>query len=136
LTVKNSAGLSSTTNISISRSSFVLQMDPVKQSLWLPKVTVTGTESDGTYPVWVNGVKAAVVVKADGTGKWVAKDVPVTPGGVASFDIHAYAPGEKQPDGSYPNGSVAVAGKSLASSTATSTDTVSIKNGSSEKCES
>jgi len=128
LTIKNSAGLSSTTNISISHSSFVLKMDEVKGDLWLPTVTVTGMESDATYSVWVNGVKAVVMVNTDGTGKWVAQNVPVMPGGVASFDMEAYSPGEKQPDGSYANGSVAAAGKSLASSTATSNGAASVQN--------
>jgi hypothetical protein len=109
LTVKNSAGFSSATNISVMRSPFVLTMNPVKDDLWLPKVTVTGFESDGTYPVWVNGVKATVLISADGTGRWMAHNVPVTPGGVASFDMHAYGSEEIQPDGTYPDGRIATA---------------------------
>lgn len=107
LTVRNSAGLSSVTNISLSYSPFVLTMDPVKGDLWLPTVTVTGKESDATYPVWVNGVKAVVKINGDGTGDWIAQKVPVTEGGVASFEIHSYKPNEIQPDGHYGDGSLA-----------------------------
>jgi hypothetical protein len=126
LTVKNSAGLSSATNICVTRSSFALTMNKVKDDLWLPKVNVTGFESDATYAVWVNGVKANVLVNADGSGKWMAHNVPVTPGGVASFNMHAYAPNEKQPDGSYANGNVASAGKNFSS--ANLNNVVSTKN--------
>lgn len=113
LTVKNSAGLSSATNINVMHSAFVLEMDSTKGSLWLPTTTVTGHESDATHSVWVNGVKAVVSVNSDGTGKWVAQNVPVTPGGVASFDMTAYAPNEIQPDGRYGNGTLVVAGKNF-----------------------
>jgi hypothetical protein len=106
LTVKNSAGLSSVTNISVVHSSFILNIDAIKGDLWLPTVTVTGNESDATYPVWVNGVKAVVRVNSNGTGNWVAQNVPVTKGGVASFDVHSYAPDEIQPDGRYGNGTM------------------------------
>jgi len=109
LTVKNSAGLTTVTNLSVSRSTFAIAMDPVAGSLWLPTTTVTGTESDATYAVWVNGVKAAVRVNANGTGQWIAYNVPVSPGGIASFDMSAFAPDEKQPDGTYANGSAVAA---------------------------
>lgn len=117
LTVKNSAGFSSMTNINVTHSPFVLKMDPVKDDLWLPKVTVTGFESDGTYPVWVNGVRGTVHLNADGTGKWIVHDVPTTPGGVASFHMHAYAPDEIQPDGFYGDGRVVTADKASVGST-------------------
>jgi hypothetical protein len=104
LSVTNSAGLVSSTNLSVIRSSFILRMDPVNGDLWLPTISVSGFESDATYPVWVNGVKAVVSVNSDGTGKWVAEKVPVTEGGVASFDMYAYGPDEIQPDGLYGNG--------------------------------
>jgi len=49
--------------------------------------------------VWVNGVKG----HNNGDGTWYANNVPVTPGGVASFTIIAYSPDETQPDGSHGN---------------------------------
>jgi hypothetical protein len=128
LTVKNSAGFSSKTNISVTHSPFVLKMDPVKDDLWLPKVTVTGFESDGTYPVWVNGVKGTVHLNADGTGNWIVHDVPVTPGGVASFEMYAYAPYEIQPDGFYGDGRVATADKATVGSAANPNATVAKTN--------
>ena len=87
-----------------STESFRLRMNPVKGDLWLPTITVSGYESDGTYPVWVNGVKASVSINGDASGRWVAQNVPVTEGGVASFDMYAYGPDEIQPDGLYGNG--------------------------------
>jgi hypothetical protein len=104
LTVTNSAGFSSVTNICVVQSPLVLTMNPVTDDLWLPTVTVTGYVSDATYAVWVNGVKAIVTVYGDGTGTWIAHQVPVTEGGTASFNMQAYAPNEKQPDGCYANG--------------------------------
>jgi len=62
-------------------------------------VTVTGTISDPTYAVWVNGRKAGKT----GEHTWMATDVPVTPGGAALFHMTAYAPSEQQPDGSHGN---------------------------------
>ncbi len=116
LHIKNSAGLESSTNIHVSRSLFVLKMDGTKGDLWLPTTTAFGYESDATYPVWVNGVKAVVSVNSDGSGKWLAQNVPVTEGGVASFDMHAYGPDEIQPDGFYGNGKPApLGGKQFAS---------------------
>jgi hypothetical protein len=104
LWVTNSAGLSSVTNIILVQSSLVLTMNPVTDDLWLPAVTVTGHVSDGTYAVWVNGKKATITRNGDGTGSWVAHQVPVSSGGVASFDMSAYAPNETQPDDSHGNG--------------------------------
>jgi hypothetical protein len=103
LCVMNTAGLSSLTNISLVQSSLVLTMNPVTDNLWLPTVTVTGYVSDDTQAVWVNGVKAKVTSNGNGTATWVAAKVPVTKGGVASFDMAAYAPDETQPDGSHGN---------------------------------
>ena len=103
LWVTNAAGYSSMTNISLVKGSLVLTMNPVTDSLWLPKVTVTGFVSDDTQAVWVNGVKATVTTNGDGTAHWLAHDVPVSSGGVASFDMTAYPPEEAQPDGSHGN---------------------------------
>lgn len=67
--------------------------------LWQPTVNLTGTISEATYAVWVNGVKG----HNTGYGTWYADDVPTTPGGSASFTITAYEPTEQQPDLSYGN---------------------------------
>ncbi len=100
LTVKNSAGLSSVTNITVVQSTITLTLTSTDGDLWLPTVNVNGYVSDATQAVWVNGVKATV--HSDGT--WLANSVPVNEGGTASFDMTAYAPDEQQPDGTYGNG--------------------------------
>jgi hypothetical protein len=51
---------------------------------------VTGKISEPTYTVFVNGVKG----HNNGDGTWSAKNVPVTAGGTASFDMIAYSPDE------------------------------------------
>ena len=96
LTVTDSGGNVATTNITVVQHPLAITLNPVSDSLWLPKVKVSGTISDPTYAVWVNGVKGIVSI----SGAWTATDVPVTQGGMASFTIRAFAPGELQPDGS------------------------------------
>jgi hypothetical protein len=100
LTVTNSAGLSSVTNINITPNPLTVTMTPVPDSqLWDKNVTASGTISDSTYSLWINGVKAVVA-----SGAWMATNVPMTDGGTAVFNITTYAPGETQPDGSHGNG--------------------------------
>jgi hypothetical protein len=101
LTITDAAGNSSSTNISVVRSALLLTMNPVTPAsqLWQPAVNVTGTISDPSYAVWVNGVKAS----NPGNGTWAASNVPVTKGGAAVFQMTAYSPDEQQPDGSHGN---------------------------------
>jgi hypothetical protein len=101
LTVKDSAGNTSVTNLNIIKGILVLTMDPVvpDSDLWKPKLDLTGVISDASYAVWVNGVKG----HNNGDGTWSAADVPTTSGGVASFTVVAYEPTDQQPDGSYGN---------------------------------
>jgi hypothetical protein len=99
LTVTDSAGNIATTNITVSTCPFTVTMTPIPDDqLWAKKVTATGTISDSTQSLWINGVKAGVT-----NGVWTANNVPMTEGGVASFDITCYPPGETQPDGSHGN---------------------------------
>jgi hypothetical protein len=101
ITVKDAAGNTSVTNVSVVKSSFTLTVNPVTpdSQLWQPTVNLTGTISDATYAVWVNGVKG----HNNGNGTWSASNVPTSDGGTASFTVTAYAPNEQQPDGSYGN---------------------------------
>jgi hypothetical protein len=69
------------------------------QQLWQPTINLTGTISDATYAVWVNGVKGT----NNGDGTWGAQNVPVDNGGTASFTVTGYSPDETQPDGSHGN---------------------------------
>ena len=101
LTITDAAGNSSSTNISVVHGAFTLTMNPVTPAsqLWQPAVNASGTISDPSYAVWVNGVKAS----NPGNHTWTATNVPVTPGGVAVFQMMAYSPDEQQPDGSHGN---------------------------------
>lgn len=96
LVATDAAGLASVTNISVTQNSLVLTMNDLGGALlWQATVNLSGTVSDPSYSVWVNGVKASV--GSDGT--WTASNVPVNDGGTASFSFAAYAPGEPQPSG-------------------------------------
>jgi hypothetical protein len=101
ITVTDAAGNTSVTNLCVVKSTLLVTMNPVTPAsrLWEPKVNLTGTISDPSQAVWVNGVKG----HNNGNGTWFANNVPTTPGGVASFTIDAYTADEKQPDGSYGN---------------------------------
>jgi hypothetical protein len=101
LTITDAANNSSSTNISVVQSAVRLTMNPVTPAsqLWQPAVNVSGTVSDPSYAVWVNGVKAST----PGNGTWAAANVPVTQGGAAVFQMTGYSPDEQQPDGSHGN---------------------------------
>ena len=101
ITVTDAVGNTSVTNINVIQSALVLTINPVTpdSQLWQATVNLTGTISDSTYAVWVNGVKGT----NNGNGTWSANNVPVNSGGTASFTATAYAPSEQQPDGSYGN---------------------------------
>jgi hypothetical protein len=101
IVVTDAVGNTSVTNISVVQSPLALSINPVTpdSQLWQPTVNLTGTISDPTYAVWVNGVKG----HNNGDGTWSANNVPVNNGGTASFTATAYAPTEQQPDGSYGN---------------------------------
>jgi len=84
--VTNAAGLAAVTNLTLGQSALTLGMNSVPQDqLWQPTLNVTGTVSDASCPVWVNG--AAGVNNGDGT--WYALNVTSSPGGVACFDLTA-----------------------------------------------
>jgi len=101
LTVTDAAGNATTNSFNVVQSAVTLTVDPVgdPQQLWQPTVNLTGTISDASYAVWVNGVKGT----NNGDGTWSASNVPVDSGGTASFTATGYAPNEQQPDGSYGN---------------------------------
>lgn len=99
LIISDAAGNFTVTNLSISQSQLVLTLNPVGKQLWQPTANIGGKISDPTYAVWVSGVKGT----NHGDGTWSADNVPVNEGGTAVFDINAYSPDERQPDGSYGN---------------------------------
>ena len=101
LTVTDAVGKTAVTNISVVQSTLVFTVNQVPDSmkLWQPTVGLTGTISDPSFAVWVNGVKG----KNNGDGTWSADNVPVNKGGTASFTATAYGPNEQQPDNSFGN---------------------------------
>jgi hypothetical protein len=101
LTLTDAAGHTNSTIISVVQSAVRVTMNPVTPAsqLWQPTVNVSGTISHPSYAVWVNGVKA----NNPGNGFWSAANVPVSPGGTAVFNMTAYSPTERQPDGSFGN---------------------------------
>jgi len=89
VTATDAAGNTSVTNLTLVQSTVTVSMNPLssdQQNQW--PVTVTGTVSDPSCAVTVNGVPATVNPD-DGT--WEADGVLVNPTGVASFDVEVYA---------------------------------------------
>ncbi|MGH7991021.1 MAG: hypothetical protein ACREDS_12630, partial [Limisphaerales bacterium] len=72
-----------------------LTLDNTDGDLWNPTVNVSGSISDPTATVYVNGVQGTNY----GNGTWSATDVPVSSSGVASFDMSASS-GGGDPDAS------------------------------------
>ena len=90
LSVTNAAGYLSVTNFSVVKSDMTLALTSIYGDLWQPTVNVSGVISPWSgYCVWVNGVKGT----NNGDGTWNAGNVPVSAGGVASFDISASSDG-------------------------------------------
>jgi hypothetical protein len=90
LWVTNSAGLSSETNMAVVKNDMTLALTSIDGDLWQATVNVSGVISPYSgYCVWVNGVKGT----NNGDGSWSANNVPVSAGGVASFDMSASSGG-------------------------------------------
>ncbi len=84
LTATDAAGNATTTNLTLIKSVVTVTMDPISDDqLNRSLVNVTGTVSDSNVNVTVNGISATV----NGDGTWNASDVPVSPTGMASFDL-------------------------------------------------
>jgi hypothetical protein len=94
LWVTNSAGLSSETNMAVVKNDMTLALTSIDGDLWQATVNVSGVIDPG-YSVWVNGVQGTNY----GDGTWSANNVPVSAGGVASFDMSAVS-GGGDPDAS------------------------------------
>ena len=87
----DAAGNTSVTNLTLFQSEVTLTINPVSDDqLNQSATTVSGTVSDPSYTVWVNGVEATV----DGAGNWATKNVPIYGNGTATFDVVAYPPGQ------------------------------------------
>jgi hypothetical protein len=82
ITATDAAGNASTNSLTVYQSGVLVTVDPLSQ-LNQASVTVTGTISDPSYEVTVNGIMATV--NSDGT--WAADGVPVAPAGAAILDV-------------------------------------------------
>jgi len=90
VTARDAAENLSATNIAVVQSSVTLTINPLAdEQLHQLTATVTGTVTGSVDSVWVNGVPAVV----DENGNWTADNVPLNPGGTASFN----AVGQRSP---------------------------------------
>jgi hypothetical protein len=86
----DAAGNTSTTNLTVYQSTVTVTLNPLVGGQFnQSSVSVTGTVSDATCQVTVNGVQAAV----NGDGAWTADGVPVNATGTAIFDVEVYSAG-------------------------------------------
>jgi hypothetical protein len=93
LSVTNSAGFSSVTNLCVVKNDMSLALTSIDGDLWLPTVNVSGTVSDSSAAISVNGVQGT----NNGNGTWSAANVPVSASGVASFIINATPTNDADP---------------------------------------
>ncbi|MEI8288891.1 MAG: hypothetical protein WCH99_05415 [Verrucomicrobiota bacterium] len=96
------AGNQTMTNLTLLRSAVTVTVNDLDNpsDLWQATVNLTGTISDPTYAVWVNGVQGI----NHGDGTWSAENVPTTIGGVAIFNVAVYPPSEAPAASSGGNG--------------------------------
>ena len=97
LTATDAAGNVTASQLILQRSSITVTINPpVITNAAQTTVSVSGTVSDPTAVVWVNGVQGV----NHGDGTWSAANVPITKGGVATFDVTAYPAAEAPDSGS------------------------------------
>ncbi|MGD0207740.1 MAG: hypothetical protein ABSC89_09070 [Verrucomicrobiota bacterium] len=90
ISATDAAGNTSTTNLTLYQSSVTVTVNPLAgDQLNRQFITVTGTVSDTTVQVYVNGVQATV--NDDGT--WEADNVLVSPAGMAKLDVEIFSSG-------------------------------------------
>jgi len=96
ITATNAAGNINMTNLTIIQSTVNLTVNPIPNSqLNQSSVNLTGTVSDPSQNVWVNGIPATV----DSYGNWAATNVPVNNVGMAELLVQAGA----SPNNNYGN---------------------------------
>jgi hypothetical protein len=101
LTATDAAGNVTTTNITVFESEVVLTIDstPTGDDLYKPTGTVSGTVSESSWEVYVNGQRVNVDTNenAGGTYSWSADNVPIYGRGTATFDAVALPSGAASP---------------------------------------
>jgi hypothetical protein len=103
LTATDAATNVSTNTITVMGSSLVLTVNVDSTQLWQFTQNVSGTISDPTCSVWVNGVEG--VTNGDGVS-WSATNVPINAGGTAVFQVRAIAASDNGGAGSGGGGTV------------------------------
>jgi hypothetical protein len=89
LTATNAAGVVSTTNFMIVQSPVTVTIDPISSDqLSQPTVSVTGSVSDPSQNIWVNGLAAYYT---DEAGDWEADGVAVNLTGLVNLTVQAGA---------------------------------------------
>jgi hypothetical protein len=102
LTAVDYWGNITTTNISVTKSSVELTIDPIDENeLDETPITVTGTINVSNHAVWVNGVRATL----NGDDTWRAENVPLPPGGTAVFQARAIPDTDHEGNGDPGSGS-------------------------------
>lgn len=88
----NAVSRTTVTNFNVAQSAMTLTMNDVgdPMQLWQPTINLSGTISDTSAAIQVNGV----IGTNNGDGTWRADNVPVPVGGVAIFDVRAIPAGE------------------------------------------
>jgi len=101
VTASNVWGQTASLPLTVLRSGINTTMDPLStDQLSQEYITVTGTVSDLTQDVWINGVQAV-----NRGNSWIANNVPVPDtAGTTEFDINVY-PGGSDPSLTTPTGS-------------------------------
>jgi len=88
VTATDAVGNTSATNLTLFQSSVIVTMNPLAGDQFnQSSVSVSGTISDPSYTLTVNGMSATV--NSDGT--WGADNVPVSLSGTAIFDVEVYS---------------------------------------------
>lgn len=93
LIATDAAGNVSSTNLTVGKSTVTVAITstPTGDALYDPSGSVSGTVSDASYSVTVNGAAAAVESSAngDGTYNWMAEHVPNYGQGTVTYDVTA-----------------------------------------------
>ena len=96
LTATDAAGKAITNQMILQRSSITVTVNAPVLTNGQTTASVTGTVSDPTAVIWVNGVQGTNY----GTNFWSADNVPIPPGGEPTFDVTAYPANEAPAPGS------------------------------------
>jgi Alpha/beta hydrolase family len=93
ITASNAAGRASAVNLTLFQSSVTVTLDSLSNDeLNQASVNVTGTVSDPSCDVWVNGVEAMVY----DDGSWEADNVPMSSARTATFEVEVFSGGANE----------------------------------------